>query len=109
MEAARAGWDSALAAVAMRDSGIPVYANLTGLPGSQAILGRGLLAEQMTSPVRWTETIRHIAADYPGITYIEMGPGHVLSGLIRKIDPTATVLPAGTAANVDAILEHQAA
>ncbi len=109
MQAARGAWDSTLAAVPMLGASIPVYANVTGLPTTDAETNRQLLAEQMTSPVRWTETIRRIAADFPGITYIELGPGHVLSGLIRKIDPTATVLPAGTAANIEAILEHQAA
>lgn len=109
MNAARPGWEAALANVDMRDAHIPVYANITGLPISGADASRQLLGDQLTAPVRWTETIRHIAADYPGITFVELGPGHVLSGLIRKILPDATVLPAGTSANLDAILALQAA
>ena len=109
MNAAKPGWEAALADVDMHDSHIPVYANITGLPVSGAEASRQLLGDQLTAPVRWTETIRHIASDYPGITFVELGPGHVLSGLIRKILPDATVLPAGTAANLDAILALQAA
>ncbi len=109
MSAAKPGWEAALADVEMHDSRVPVYANITGLPATNAEAARQLLGDQLTAPVRWTETIRHIAADYPGITFVELGPGHVLSGLIRKIVPDATVLPAGTAANLDALLALQAA
>ena len=109
MASAKPGWESALANVEMHDSHIPVYANVTGLPVTAAEAARQLLGDQLTAPVRWTETIRHIAADYPGISFVELGPGHVLSGLIRKIIPDATVLPAGTTANLDALLALQAA
>lgn len=107
MASARTGWDAALAEVEMHDAHIPVYANITGMPVSGAEASRQLLGDQIVSPVRWTETIRHIAADYPGITFVELGPGHVLGGLIRKILPEAHVLPAGTAAQLDAILALQ--
>lgn len=109
MNAAKPGWEAALEDVEMHEATFPVYANITGLPASNAEASRQLLGDQLTAPVRWTETIRHIAADFPGITFIECGPGHVLSGLIRKIIPDATVLPAGTAAHLDAILALQAA
>ena len=109
MAPAKPGWEAALSGIDMHDSHVPVYANITGLPVTGAEAARQLLGDQLTAPVRWTETIRHIAADYPGITFVELGPGHVLSGLIRKIIPDATVLPAGTAANLDALLALQAA
>jgi [acyl-carrier-protein] S-malonyltransferase len=109
MDAAKPGWTEALATVTMRDAGIPVYANVTGRQVMLATQSRQLLGEQMTAPVRWTETIRNIAEDFPGIHFIELGPGNVLGGLIRKIVPDATVLPAGTAANVQAILDLQGA
>jgi [acyl-carrier-protein] S-malonyltransferase len=106
MQSARAGWDVALSAAQMQDSRIPVYANVTAAPTMGAEHARQLLSEQIVAPVQWTESIRSIAAAYPGITFIELGPGHVLGGLIRKIAPDATVFPAGTAANIDAILAH---
>ena len=109
MDAARPGWDAALAAAEMHNATMPVYANVTGRQVMVAKHSRRLLGVQMTSPVRWTETIRNIVEDHPGVTFIEMGPGHVLSGLIRKIVPDAVVLPAGTAAHVEAILTQQGA
>ena len=109
MDAARPGWLEALGEVTTCDTTVPVYANVTGRQVMVAKQSRRLLGEQMTSPVRWVETIRNIAEDFPGIVFIELGPGHVLSGLIRKIVPDATVLPAGTAANLDAILDLQVA
>ena len=109
MDAARPGWTEALTNVTMRDATVPVYANVTGRQVMVSKQSRRLLGEQMTSPVRWTEIIRNIAEDFPGITFIEVGPGNVLGGLIRKIVPDATVLPAGTAANLDTILDLQVA
>jgi [acyl-carrier-protein] S-malonyltransferase len=109
MNAARIGWDAALNAVPMHDAVIPVFANVTAAAVTTAATSRALLSEQIVSPVRWTESIQRIAIAYPGITFIELGPGHVLGGLIRKIVPAATVLPAGTVANLDAILSLQAA
>ena len=109
MNAARAGWDAALAAVEMHDAAVPVYANVSAAPVMHADVTRELLSEQIAAPVRWTESILRIAAAYPGITFIECGPGHVLGGLIRKIVPSATVLQAGTVANLEAILVSQAA
>lgn len=109
MDAARPGWDEALAGVTMRDTEIPVYANVTGAPVSVAEASRQLLGDQLTAPVRWTETIRRIVADFPGITFLELGPGHVLGGLIRKIAPDAHVLPAGTVAQVEALVHPQEA
>ncbi|MCC7053813.1 MAG: ACP S-malonyltransferase [Gemmatimonadaceae bacterium] len=109
MDAARPGWDAALAGAPMHNATVPVYANVTGRQVMIAKQSRRLLGAQLTSPVRWTETIRNIVEDFPGITFIELGPGHVLSGLIRKISPESVVLPAGTAAHLDAILSPQAA
>jgi [acyl-carrier-protein] S-malonyltransferase len=108
MNPARAGWDASLAQAQIRDSTVPVYANVTAAPSMGAAHTRQLLSEQIAAPVQWTESIRCIAAAYPGITFIELGPGHVLSGLIRKIVPDATVLPGGTAANIEAILAQLA-
>jgi [acyl-carrier-protein] S-malonyltransferase len=109
MDAARPGWEAALAKVPMQNATIPVYANVTGRQVMAARHARRQLGQQIAAPVRWTETIRNIVEDHPGITFIEMGPGHVLGGLIRKIVPDAVVLPAGTAAQVEAILSQPGA
>ena len=50
---------------------------------------RNLIA-QLTSPVRWTQTVRNMASD--GATHFtELGPGNVLQGLIKKIEPAVAV------------------
>lgn len=75
---------------------IPLYSNVTGEvygPDPQA-----LLARQICSPVRWEATIRNMTAAGAD-TFLEVGPGNVLQGLIRKIDPnvrTFSVSDAGT-------------
>jgi [acyl-carrier-protein] S-malonyltransferase len=104
MAAAQAEWISTLSGTPMHDSSVPVYANVSASAVSDAATARTLLGEQIVAPVRWTESILRMVADFPNITFIELGPGHVLGGLIRKIAPSANVLPAGTAANLDALL-----
>jgi len=67
----------------------PVYSNVTAEAVGREQDLPGLLQEQMSKPVRWTETIRNMRRD--GIdTFIECGVGDVLSGLIRRIDKEAT-------------------
>jgi [acyl-carrier-protein] S-malonyltransferase len=104
MAPARTGLEAALADAAFADARVPVYANVTAAPVRTAAEIRTRLGEQLTAPVRWTESIQRLAADFPGITFVEMGPGTVLAGLVKKIVPGAIVWPAGTAADVDAIL-----
>lgn len=66
----------------------PVYSNVTAQPGTD---WPDLLEQQLKSPVRWTETIRAMMAD--GITtFVECGAGEVLTGLLRRIDKSATGL-----------------
>jgi len=71
---------------------IPVYANLTGKPYHDD--PAALLSRQVTNPVRWQAIITNMIAD--GFdTFIEVGCGKVLSGLLNKIDPQVRVLQAG--------------
>jgi [acyl-carrier-protein] S-malonyltransferase len=104
MAPARAGLETALAAAAFTSATVPVYANVTAAPVAAPEEIRTRLGEQLTAPVRWTESIQRLAADIPGVIFVEMGPGTVLAGLIRKIVPGATVWSAGTAADMDTIL-----
>ena len=69
-----------------------------------AALARRLLVEQLTAPVQWTREIESIAAVHPDALYVEMGPGSVLKGLVKKIAPTLTVVTCGTRAEVDALI-----
>lgn len=67
-----------------RSPRVPLYANCTGLPYGENI--KELLAKQICSPVRWEAIVRHMIAS--GVdTFVEVGPGNTLSGLISRIDP----------------------
>lgn len=80
-----------LAAVSMRAASVPVISNVTAHYVQDPTIIRQLLMEQVYSPVRWEESVQRALAD--GIrTFVELGPGRVLSGLIRRIDKEAEVL-----------------
>jgi [acyl-carrier-protein] S-malonyltransferase len=104
MEFAVAGLASALDLAHFADARFPIYANVNAQPVTDAALARRLLLEQLTAPVHWTRTIESLALLHPGALFVEMGPGAVLKGLVKKIVPDATVLSCGTGADVDALL-----
>lgn len=63
----------------------PVYQNVTGQAVTNPEIIKENLISQLTSPVRWTQTMKNMIAN--GITeYIEVGPGKVLQGLLKKVD-----------------------
>jgi len=71
--------------VTFSDPAFPVYTNVDAEPVNTAAAARDALVRQVDSPVRWLELIRRMAAD--GFdTFVELGPGSVLSGLARRID-----------------------
>jgi len=72
------------------DAKFPVYANVSALPIQQKDEIKKMLFEQVTSPVRWEATIRNMTND--GFDeFVEIGPGKVLQGLVKRIKPNATV------------------
>ena len=77
--------------VQFNDADVPVISNVTGQPVINGREWKTLLKKQMTSAVQWEYSIRYIQQQ--GIkTFIELGPGQVLSKLIRKIIPSALIL-----------------
>jgi [acyl-carrier-protein] S-malonyltransferase len=68
------------------DARFPVYANVTAKPVTFKDETKKLLCEQVTSPVRWEETINNMIADGFDEFY-EIGPGKVLTGLLKRINP----------------------
>jgi [acyl-carrier-protein] S-malonyltransferase len=103
MEFAVVGLSRALDLAHFADARFPIYANVNAQPVNDAALARRLLLEQLTAPVQWTRTIESIALLHPDALYLEMGPGSVLKGLVKKIAPDVKVLSCGTGADVDAI------
>jgi [acyl-carrier-protein] S-malonyltransferase len=104
MEFAVVGLSTALDLAHFADPRFPIYANVNAQPITDAALARRLLLEQLTAPVQWTRTIESLALLHPGALFVEMGPGTVLKGLVKKIVPDATVLSCGSGADVDALL-----
>ncbi|MFM7217636.1 MAG: ACP S-malonyltransferase [Bacteroidota bacterium] len=93
MEPARAELASAIAAAIIHPPVCPIYQNVNALPTSDTGIIRENLVAQLTGPVRWTQTIRNMVTD--GATrFIEVGPGKVLQGLVKKIEKEAEALSA---------------
>ncbi len=68
---------------------IPVYQNINALPSTDPETIKQNLINQLTGPVKWTQTIRNMVAD--GATeFIEVGPGKVLQGLVKKIEASVS-------------------
>lgn len=97
---------AALAAAPFRDPAFPVIANATAEPVRSAARARALLAEQLTAPVRWVACVQAAATTAgAGARFVEIGPGNVLAGLVKRIVPGATVTSLGTADEVTKFLE----
>ena len=99
MQSAKDGLRSALDATEIRDARIPVYANVTARPVQRADEIRSMLFEQVTSPVRWDETITNMSTD-GALAFIEVGPGKVLQGLVKRISAGAAVGGIESAASI---------
>jgi len=80
-----------LRTLAAHDPACPVVANVDALPKTTAADSIEALVKQVSSPVRWEDVVRRLVAD-GATTFVELGPGTVLAGLIRKIERTATVV-----------------
>ena len=90
-----------LRAAAAHDPRVPVVANVDAEPKRTAAAAIDALIRQVSSPVRWENVIQRLASE--GVTrYVEVGPGKVLSGMVKKIAPGTTILnvegPEGLAA-----------
>lgn len=100
MAEAAAAMAELLGKAEVRAPRVPVYTNVAAAPVTDAEILRGQLIEQMTSPVRWTETVRAVEAA-GNDQALEVGPGAVLRGLGRRIAPQMKIAAAGTAADLD--------
>lgn len=84
-----------LRALHVRNPRVPVVANVDAMPKRDGAGAIDALIRQVSSAVRWEESVRRLASE--GVTaYVEVGPGNVLSGLIRKIHRKAETVYVGT-------------
>lgn len=85
MEVAADGLEQALADADAADPGFPVIANATARAVRDADAARRTLRAQLTSAVRWVEVVERMREEKP-TRWLELGPGSVLAGLLRRID-----------------------
>ncbi len=96
MAPAAAGLTAAVAQAPITKARVPIISNITAVPITDPTDLQSELARQIESPVQWTRTIEYLAAQ--GVTtFVEIGAGQVLSGLIKRIARGSTVLSVGTA------------
>lgn len=88
MEPAKAELTSAINSTRLMQPICPVYQNVNAKPSTDISVIKQNLIDQLTAPVRWTQTAKNMAADGATI-FIECGPGKVLQGLVKKIVPEA--------------------
>ena len=95
---------AALEQIALREPVVPVISNVTAQPHGSAAQLKDLLVQQVTSPVRWEASVRHLLAQ--GFTrFIELGPGRALSGFLRRIDPKAQALNVADVVSLEAAVK----
>lgn len=94
MEPARAELAEGIAAAKISVPVCPIYQNVSAQPTTDPEVIKANLLTQLTSPVRWTQSVRNMIAD-GAIHFIELGPGKVLQGLIAKTTPKDGITIAG--------------
>ncbi|HWI60303.1 MAG TPA: ACP S-malonyltransferase [Symbiobacteriaceae bacterium] len=95
---------SALNDVNVQDARIPVVANVTADYVGEGAVIRDLLVRQVSTPVRWEESMRRLLADGYD-TFIEVGPSRVLTGFMKKIDRKVTMLNIEDAQSLGKVLD----
>jgi [acyl-carrier-protein] S-malonyltransferase len=94
--------EGALAPIDVATPRFPIVANVDARPHRDASRVKDLLVRQVDSPVRWDDSIRFMAAE--GVTHaIEIGPGKVLAGLIKRVAKEMRVLSVGDVASLERV------
>jgi [acyl-carrier-protein] S-malonyltransferase len=104
MQSAHDGLSNALATADIRDARIPVYANVSAKPVTTAAEIRSLLGQQLTSAVRWEESVHNMVAAGAS-AFVEVGPGKVLQGLVKRIESGAETRGVDTFADIEKIMQ----
>jgi [acyl-carrier-protein] S-malonyltransferase len=98
------GLREALAEATFADPAFPVIANASGEAVRTGVDAKRLLVDQLTAPVRWVACMQAAAEVAPDATFVEIGPGNVLTGLLKRIVPGARAITLGTADEVERFL-----
>lgn len=107
MAPARRRLQKAIAQVEFRPPEQPVYANVDATSHHDPEQWPDLLGSQLCSPVRWCQTL-HNLADNGFNTFVELGPGNVLTGLVKRTLKGTTRISVATPADLDGLLESLA-
>jgi [acyl-carrier-protein] S-malonyltransferase len=99
---AQARLEKDLREIKFSDLRVPVVTNADAKLVRDGAEARDALVRQVSSPVRWSESVERLANEHKVSTFIEVGPGKVLAGLLRQIAPEARATSVGDAAGVEA-------
>ena len=103
MAPAREGLEPTLRRLDFQTLTAPVYRNIDAAAVSSSEEVRDGLIQQVDAPVLWAEIVRRMRAD--GFdTFVEVGTGNVLCGLVRRVDREAVCYPAGTVETVEKVI-----
>ena len=103
MQPAQDRLEPELRAMAIRTPRVPIVANVDAEPKRHAAAAVDALVRQVSSRVRWVEVVQRLAAE--GVThYVEVGPGTVLAGFIKRIQKDAHIVSFGSPAQLDAVM-----
>jgi len=90
MEPARVELENAIVNTLFSKPACPVYQNVNALPSVDIETIKTNLISQLTAPVRWTQSVQNMVKDGASV-FVECGPGKVLQGLVKKIEPSVEV------------------
>lgn len=96
MEPAKLELQAAIEATEIQAPSCPIYQNVDAKPYTDPIKIKENLIAQLTGAVRWTQTVQHMLAD-GAESFVEVGPGNVLQGLVKKVDRSAQTSAASIA------------
>jgi [acyl-carrier-protein] S-malonyltransferase len=85
MEPARVELEKAIQSTTFKSPVCPVYQNIDAKPHTEPEIIKQNIVKQLTAPVRWTQSVQNMVAD-GAVSFVELGPGTVLQGLIKKIN-----------------------
>jgi len=105
MKPAAAKLADTLETVSFADASVPVIANVTAEPVTEGAAIRQLLVEQVYSPVLWEDSVQKLIA--LGVdTFVEIGSGNVLAGLIKKIDRNVKIISINSVQSLEAAVNN---